>query len=139
MAKHPLGSRQAALCAWLTDNGINPADVPQDADITIDKGPTRRFLRCEVYDRTPDGHLQAGPDDRVATMVVNVPLKVEPPDWWQPQIKPTRDQLLDAVQLVRALVDAGPPSEVAVHGEWGGGWDSAMEAVKKALDSKVGP
>jgi hypothetical protein len=103
MAKRPLGSRRVALCGWLTGNGINPADVPQDADITIDKGPTGRFLRCEVYDRTPDGHLQAGPDNRVATMVVNVPLKAEPPDWWQPHLKPTREQLLDAADRVRSL------------------------------------
>lgn len=106
MGKALTGSRRVAMCAWLAENGINPADVPQDADITIDKGPTGRFLRCQVYDRTPDGHLQ--PDQHgtsVATMVVNVPLKVEPPAWWQPHTKPTREQLLAVLQRVQALAD----------------------------------
>jgi len=102
MAKYPAGARRVALCAWLTDNGINPSDVPQDAEITIDKGPTGRFLRCEVYDRDSDGHLQAD-GDRVATMAVNVPLKVEPPEWWEPNVKPSRDDLLAAVERIHAL------------------------------------
>lgn len=106
MAKYPAGARRVALCAWLTNNGINPSDVPQDADITIDNGPTGRFLRCEVYDRDPDGHLQADArGNRVATMVVNVPLKVEPPDWWEPQVKPTRDELLATVERVQQLAE----------------------------------
>lgn len=100
MAKH-LSNRRVALCAWLADNGISPNDVPQDADITIDKGPTGRFLRCEVYDRDKDGHLQTD----VATMVVNVPLKVDPPEWWQPQIKPTRDELLEVLSRVQQLTE----------------------------------
>jgi hypothetical protein len=104
MAKYPAGARRVALCAWLTDNGINPSDVPQDAEVTIDRGPAGRFLRCEVYDRDPDGHLQADArGNRVATMVVNVPLKVEPPDWREPTTKPTRGELLASFERVHVL------------------------------------
>jgi len=104
MAKQPTGSRRVALCAWLTDNGINPRDVPQDADITIEESPTGRILRCEVFDRSPDGHLQADAQgDRIAVKITTVPLKVDPPEWWEPYLKPTREQLLAAVERAHAL------------------------------------
>lgn len=134
-------SRREDYCAWLTANGINPNDLLLDADVYIETGPdgTRR-IAYEACHRDSEGRKQVNErGDGVALELRKTPLLVEPPDWWEPYRKPTRDQLLDAVHLVRAVVDAGPPSELAVHGEWEGGWDSAMEAVKKALDSKVGP
>lgn len=99
-------NRREAVCAWLTANGINPRDVPQDADITIDQAATGRFLRCEVFDRGPDGHIKV--DERgkkPAILVINVPLQVEPPDWWEPHVKPTRDQLLAVLKQVQDLAD----------------------------------
>lgn len=107
MAKHPSSERREALCAWLTANGINPTDVPADADMTISEGTAGRFLCCEVFDLTPDGHRQV--DERgtgVAVTVVAMPLKVDPPDWWKPYEKPTRDQLLDVVEQIRELAPA---------------------------------
>jgi hypothetical protein len=104
MAKDSPGDRRQALCAWITANGIDPKAVPLDADMTIDKGPTGRFLRCEVFDRDHDGRILV--DERgegAARLIINVPLKAEPPDWWQPYQKPTRDQLLASVQEVRKL------------------------------------
>jgi hypothetical protein len=83
MAKHPADSRREALCAWLTANGIDPKAVPMDADMTITEGTAGRFLRCEVFDRGRDGRIKV--DERgedAARLVINVPLKVEPPDWW---------------------------------------------------------
>jgi hypothetical protein len=104
MAKHPLHSRRESIFAWLTANGINPSHVPQDADITISEGTGGRLLRCEVFDLTPDGQRQLDErGEKVAVTVVAAPLKVEPPTWWQPYIKPTRDQLLAAADRVRAL------------------------------------
>ncbi len=104
MAKHPSGERRQALCAWLTANGINPDNVPWDADMTISEGAAGRHLCCEVFDLTSDGHRPI--DERgefAAVTVVTVPLKVEPPEWWQPYEKPTREQLLAAADRVRAL------------------------------------
>jgi hypothetical protein len=104
MGKHPAGNRRAALCAWLTENGINPSDVPQDAEMTISEGTAGRFLNCEVYDRDKDGHIQI--DERgqhAATTVVHVPLKTDPPDWWREYVKPTRDELLAGAARVHAL------------------------------------
>lgn len=106
MAKHMIGNRRVAVCAWLTANGINPNDLPQDADVTIQQGPDGRVLRCETYDRTPDGHLQ--PDERnigIALKVVTVPLKAEPPEWWEPYEKPTRADLLAALGNVQQLAE----------------------------------
>ncbi|MFG2359423.1 hypothetical protein [Streptomyces sp. NPDC048521] len=104
MAKHPEDDRRQALCAWLTANGIDPNAVPLDADMTIDEGSAGRFLRCEVFDLDQDGrkHLDER-GENVARRTVAVPLKVEPPEWWQPYQKPTRDQLLASVQEVRKL------------------------------------
>jgi hypothetical protein len=90
--------RRQAYAAWLEANGINPSHVLQDADITIIEGPDGRMLRCEVCDLTPDGHRQVDErGERVATKTVTVPLAVEPPGWWEPYEKPTRDQLLAAI------------------------------------------
>lgn len=37
--------------------------------------------------------------------VVAVPLQVEPPEWWQPYEKPTRDELLAALDRVEQLAE----------------------------------
>ncbi|MET8585786.1 hypothetical protein ABZX39_33685 [Streptomyces collinus] len=106
MAKLIDEDRRQALCAWLTANGIDPKAVPVDADMTIDKGPTGRFLRCEVFDRDRDGRIKV--DERgegPARLVINVPLKLEPPDWWEPYQKPTRDELLDVLGRVYQLAE----------------------------------
>jgi hypothetical protein len=104
MAKHPASDRREAVCAWLTANGINPRNVPADADMTVEDGPDGRVLRCEVFDLTQDGHVQTDErGEKAAILVATVPLKVEPPEWWQPHVKPTRDQLLAAVDRVRAV------------------------------------
>jgi hypothetical protein len=128
--------RREAVCAWLTANGINPKAVPEDADITIGQSSNGRFLRCEVYRLTPDGHPHIDEHDphRAARIVINVPLKAEPPAWWEPHVKPTRDQLLSVLDRIRALTDDGPPAGAAIGGEWEGGWESAMEAVKEVLN-----
>lgn len=133
MAKH-LGNRRVALSAWLTDNGINPNDVPAHADMTIDDGPDGRTIRCEVYDRTTDGHIQ--PDDtgqKVASRFVTVPLLSDPPEWWEPRVKPTRDELLGVVARLRQLVGSDPD----VTDENIDGWQHAMDAVEAVLDGKT--
>jgi len=142
MAKHTLPEgRRTELCDWLTENGINPHDVPADADMTIDKGPTGRFLRCEVFDRSLDGRLQVDErGERVALMVVNVPLQVEPPEWWTPYEKPTREQLaatlrevLDAFTTARRDdgVIAGYFLEGAIHPGDMNRWRAVLEATKE--------
>lgn len=104
MAKYPNSERREAVCQWLAANGIDPKTVPIDADMTISEGTAGRFLSCEVFDLTPDGHRQVDEHgDKAAVTAVSVPLKVEPPTWWQPYQKPTRDDLLAATDRVRAL------------------------------------
>lgn len=86
--------RQEAVAAWLAANGIAAEDVLLDSDITIAGSPGSRTLTVEVCDLTADGHRQI--DERlqkVATKLVTVPLTVEP-EWWEPHVKPTRDDLL---------------------------------------------
>jgi hypothetical protein len=107
MAKHPYGERREALCAWLTANGINPNHVPRDADLTIRTLPDRtRVLAYEAFDLTPDGHRQVDErGDKAAIKRVTTPLLVEPPDWWEPYAKPTRDDLLAVVERVEQLAE----------------------------------
>ncbi|MGW2740664.1 hypothetical protein ACWC4D_41550 [Streptomyces sp. NPDC001288] len=113
--------RREAVCAWLTANDIRPADVLVDADITIEDSPNGQVLRVEVFDLTPDGHKQLDQTGQlVATKFVTVPLKAQPPEWWQPQVKPTRDQLMAAIakaapSIRRALLKL--PAECRYHGD----------------------
>lgn len=132
-------NRREAYAAWLTANNINPNDVLVDADVYIETHPDgTRHIVHEACHLDAEGRRQINErGDGIALECRTTPLLVEPPDWWEPYRKPTRDQLLATVQVVRALADAGPPSELAVHGEWERGWDSAMEAVRKTLDSKL--
>lgn len=39
------------------------------------------------------------------------------------------------VQRVKDAAEAGPPSGMAIPGEWESGWDAAMEAVTRALEN----
>jgi hypothetical protein len=74
--------------------------------MTISEGTAGRFLCCEVFDLTADGHRQV--DERgtkAAVTVIAMPLKVEPPEWWQPYEKPTRDQLLETLERVQQLAE----------------------------------
>jgi hypothetical protein len=99
-------NRRQAYAAWLTANGINPNNVPRDAVITISEGTAGRLLCCEVFDLTPDGHRQLDErGEKAAVTVVAVPLKVEPPNWWESYEKPTRDELLAVVDRVEQLAE----------------------------------
>ncbi|MFI0900578.1 hypothetical protein [Streptomyces sp. NPDC020983] len=101
------GDRREELCTWLRANGIDPNNVPLDADMTIESDATaQRWIRTEIYainangDRFMNAYGTNAARDRIMT-----PLKAEPPHWWEPREKPTRDQLqqqLTAVYRERA-------------------------------------
>jgi len=97
MALHPLTEdRQAAICAWLTANNINPSDIPQDADLTIRSQPDgTRFIHYEAYirDTTTGGIIATERRDGPTIERRTAQLVVEPPAWWEPFEKPTREQL----------------------------------------------
>jgi hypothetical protein len=104
MAKHFTPRRQE-LCAWLTANGIDPNVVPVDADLTISTGPdgTRR-IHYEAHVRNENGRITLNErGDNPAIEKLSVPLIVDPPVWWHPHVKPTREQLLARAERVRAL------------------------------------
>ncbi len=103
--------RRKALCAWLTANGINPNHVPRDADLYIEPAENGdlyngRYLHYEAFHLNASGHPHA--DERGLNAAIErrrTPLRVDPPDWWEPYRKPTRDQLLDVLDRVKALAD----------------------------------
>ncbi|PSK56999.1 MULTISPECIES: hypothetical protein [Streptomyces] len=106
--------RREAVCAWLSANGVDPNNVPQDADLYLEPAPegdpyTGRYLHYEVFHLNSDGRRHT--DERglsAARERRTTPLLVEPPDWWEPYRKPTRDQLLDVLAKVRALHQPQP-------------------------------
>jgi len=104
MAKLLPDSRLEALRAWLTANNIDPMNVWRDGVLTVVTKNDQRVIVYEAFDLTPDGKRQM--DERgqhVAVKRCETPLLVEPPDWWQPYEKPTREQLLEAADRVRKL------------------------------------
>lgn len=97
--------RREAFRAWLTANSIRPGDVPIDADLYLDPGPDGTpHIHYEAFHRTADGHVQI--DERGKSAAIerrSTPLLVDPPHWWEPYRKPTRDDLLGSIQRVHAL------------------------------------
>ncbi|MEU7338660.1 hypothetical protein [Streptomyces sp. NPDC007074] len=98
-------TRIDAYRAWLTANGIDPRTVPIDADVTIADNPDRtRSIVYEAFDLDSDGRKQINErHDGAAIRTCNTLLVVDPPEWWQPYEKPTRDTLLAAAERVRRL------------------------------------
>ncbi|MGW0948502.1 hypothetical protein ACWD4O_38930 [Streptomyces sp. NPDC002623] len=105
MAKHLVSERQQAIRAWLIANGIVPNHIPVNADITIEAGPDQtRVIVYEAFDLDADGYKQLDELGTGAALnVLRTPLLVEPPEWWKPYVKPSRDTLLAATDRVRAL------------------------------------
>lgn len=92
------------LCAWLRDHGIDPHEVPENADLTIEVGAGMRWIRCEIYSTNACGSRFMNLDNTdAAREFVIVPLKTEPPNWWQPHTKPSREALLEALGAVRQI------------------------------------
>lgn len=129
--------RLEALRAWLTANSIRPGDVPLGGDLYLAPGPDgTTHIHYEAFHLTSDGHKQlAERGNEAARERRATPLLVDPPDWWEPYRKPARAQLLAVVNDLRKLIDDGPPTDLAVQGEWENGYSSALEAVEAALDS----
>lgn len=97
--------RREAYCAWLQANGINPSHVLLDADVYIEPGPAgTRNIVYEACHLDAEGRRQI--DERGTGVAIErrtTPLLVDPPDWWEPYRKPTREQLLEAFDRLRAL------------------------------------
>ena len=100
-------NRRDAYRAWLTANDIDPGHVPLDADVYLDTDPDgARHIVYEVFHLDSEGRKQVNErGDGAATERRTTPLLVDPPDWWQPYRKPTRDQLLNVLQDVKQLAD----------------------------------
>jgi len=138
------GDRREALCAWLQANGINPNDVPIRGDLYLEPSPagdpyTGRYIHYEAFHRDSDGHRHV--DERGTKVAVerrSTPLLVDPPDWWEPYRKPTREQLLGAVESLRKLIEKGsPPSEDGWA--WEDGYSNALYAVEAILNNQAQP
>lgn len=104
MPKWP-DDRLDALRAWLKANNINPSDVPIRGDLYLEPDPAGgQRIVYEAFHLTADGHRHV--DERGENAAIErraTPLLVDPPDWWEPYRKPTRNQLLEAVDRILGL------------------------------------
>ncbi|CAL9667963.1 hypothetical protein SUDANB145_07260 (plasmid) [Streptomyces sp. enrichment culture] len=101
----PGGDRREELRAWLTANNIRPADVPLHGDLYLVPEPDGTVhIHYEAFHLTADGHKHVDEHGQNAAVERrHTPLLVAPPAWWEPYRKPTRDQLLAAVERIWAL------------------------------------
>jgi hypothetical protein len=91
---------------------------------THETHPGRRCLQS--------GHVPVETVERWRSVVA--PIAERP--WWVgvAEIRAELEQAQTAIKRVRDVVDDGPPAGTAPGGEWEGGWDSAMDAARAALD-----
>lgn len=106
MPKWP-DDRRDAIRAWLKANNINPSDFPIRGDIYLEPDPDGgQRITYEAFHLDSQGHKHV--DERGTGVAIErrtTPLLVDPPDWWEPYRKPTRDQLLGVLKRVKALAD----------------------------------
>lgn len=76
--------RVEAIQTWARENGINPDDVPVDADMTIEDTPDGRVIRYVANLRNEEGRVRADPFHPGSELREQraVPLVVEPPADW---------------------------------------------------------
>lgn len=96
-------TRRTALADWLTANGIDPHTVPIDGDLTIIDTDNGRAIRVETFVHENGAKVIDERGEAEAREIRTVPLAVEPPAWFEPYEKPTREQLLTAADRVRTL------------------------------------
>jgi hypothetical protein len=100
--------RRADLCDWLRANGVDPNRVPTDSDLYIETDDNGHgTLHFEQYDTDAFGRpIPNERGDGAARRPADVPLASEPPEWWRPHSKPTREQLLQQLAATQAELDA---------------------------------
>lgn len=94
--------RHAELCDWLRANNVDPNEVLRDGELFIDTADDgTRTLHADLYTLDDKGgRFYDYAQNEAAQHRLVVPLVAEPPVWWKPHRKPTREQLLDAVYAV---------------------------------------
>lgn len=74
-------SYRQALIYWLMANNIKPNNVPRESVITLKTTETGRTIRHDVFTRE-DGHFVADEAGECKVETREVPLIVEPPEFW---------------------------------------------------------
>lgn len=104
MATYRGEGQTAQLFIWLRLHGANPDEVLRDADMTIstdDNGV--RWLHWSQFALINGGRYMNPWGTGAAIEKHATRLVAPPPDWWEPQIQPTRERLLEAIAAVHAL------------------------------------
>lgn len=80
---HPTEEERAAICEWLTANGISPNAVPLPSRLVVLEDDGAKVIHYEEYVLTDDGNKQVDPGDSDYAWVRNAtaPCKVDPPAW----------------------------------------------------------
>lgn len=94
MATYRGEDQTAQLFIWLRLHGANPDEVPLDADMTISTdGNGVRWLNWVEYALINGGRYMNPWGTGAAAEKHKTRLVSPPPDWWEPQIQPTREAL----------------------------------------------
>lgn len=96
---------RTAVADWLTALGLATRDIPADTDLYITGTGATRTLHYDVWVRGADGRFLLDLDGEPIAEPRTTPVTVEPPQHWQPRQRPTREQLLAAVERARAIAD----------------------------------
>jgi hypothetical protein len=91
------GDRREQLCEWLRLNGADSDEVPLYGEMTIstdDDGA--RWLNWEECALIDGGRYMNAWGTAAAVDKHTARLVAEPPDWWEPQIQPTREALIQS-------------------------------------------
>jgi hypothetical protein len=97
-------ARRRQLADWIRANGIDPHTVPVDGDLTIIDTDDGRAIHIETFTVSETGALMLDArGENAARETREVPLVADPPAWFEPFVKPTREQLLATVEQVRKL------------------------------------
>lgn len=97
MATYRGEDQTAQLFVWLRLHGANPDEIPLDADMTIstdDNGV--KWLHWSQFALINGGRYMNPWNTGAAVEKHGARLVAPPPDWWEPQIQPTREALTES-------------------------------------------
>ncbi|MGW8988702.1 hypothetical protein ACWGRF_02005 [Streptomyces zhihengii] len=96
---------RTSIAEWLTALSLTIGDIPASSDLYITGTGDARTLHYEVCIRGTDGRFLLDLDGEPIAEQRTTPVTVEPPQHWQPRQRPTREQLLAAVERARVIAD----------------------------------
>lgn len=101
MATYRGEDQTAQLFIWLRLHGANPDEIPLDADMTISTDENGvKWLHWSQFALVNGGRYMNPWNTGAAIEKHAARLLAPPPDWWEPIVHPTREQLAEQLRAV---------------------------------------